>query len=144
MKAVGGDGDGAGPWRRVVEPYGDPGGILLDAHAAVAEMHGTGPQSVDDGVKQHLVKIAAMNREMRIRVTAKPPAWLGKDKLAVTIEIGEFAGFHAAGLQVRLDAKGGQHADCVGHHVDADTERSELGRRLKDPARQTAGMECER
>jgi hypothetical protein len=144
MKPVGGDSDGTGNRRRVLEPDRDPRPVLLDTFAAMAEMDGVRAKPVHDSGEQDAVKVPAVNRKMRIFVPSEPAAGLSEDVLAVAVEKGEFAGFDSEGLQGRLDPQFGQHANGVGHHVDADAQRFEVGDRFEEPAWQAAGMEHQR
>ena len=82
------------------EPNRNAACILVDTDAAMPEHHGIRTQSLKHGLMQNLVKIAAVDRKMRIFVARKPAAGLGEDFLPMAIEIGKFFSLNTETFQV--------------------------------------------
>ena len=108
------------------------------------KMHRPFAKTLHDRFVENLVQIAAMDREMRIFIPRIQPAGFGEDQLAMTVEIGEFPGFHPMRPKRIPEIERIQHADRVGHHIDAEPERLKFRRCFIDPAGNAPGVKRQR
>jgi len=122
VKSIDGDGDGACFGFCAFEADRDAVSTLFNTGASVAEMNELRSQPFYNGFEQHLLEIAAVYRKMRVLVTSVFTTRLSHNELAMPVEKGEFLSLNTIILQTRLKIKGGQNADRVRHHVDANPE----------------------
>ena len=66
---------------RVAKMGDDTGGILLEANAGTPGKHAVGAQPLDDGIVQHSMQRAAMDRALRIGVARIASERLAMDQL---------------------------------------------------------------
>jgi hypothetical protein len=87
-----------------------------------------------EGIEQHHLQIAAMDRELRMFIARRTPQRLLIDQLAEAIEEGRVRGRNRDLRQISLESKRGEFPGGMGKQVDADADRFDLGGRLEDPA----------
>ena len=117
---------------------------LLDAQAALAELHRILAQPSPHGLEQHLVQIGAVDGKLRPVVAGEAPARLLVDELAVTAVVAKLARLDRAGGELVGQPQLREFAHGMRQEVDADAERQHLGRRLDHAAGDAGLVEAER
>ena len=149
MDAVAGDCDGRPPRRqrlpcRVAEMDGHALGVLLDAGAGPAGQDALVADALPRRVEQHRLQIAAVDRELRMRVAGMAAERLGIDQLAEAVEERRLLRRHGDFRERRLEPEPSELRRRVRQEVDADPDGADLRRRLVDEGRDAGAVQRQR
>ncbi len=103
-----------------------------------------GTEARDARVEQRLLQVAAMDRVLRPRITRVDTERLAIDQLAETVEEHRFLGMDRDAVERGGDTQRGQLLARVRQHVDARTERPDLGCGLEHAYGDAGAMQRER
>ncbi len=95
----------------------------------------------NEGVQQHALQVAAMNRELWMLVAGRTPERLLIDQLAEAVEEGRVRRRNCDLRQIVLEAERGEFLCRVRQQVDADTDRADFGGRFENAARNSGLMQ---
>src|SRR5581483_5839490 len=104
--------------------------ILLDAAAFPAGTDRLRAEPRAHRLQQHELQIAAMDRELRPVITGVTARRLPINELAEAVEENRLARRYRRLGESRFEAELPEHLGRVRQHVDADTNRLDLGRGL--------------
>src|SRR5215469_9466298 len=131
MNAVGTDQDvtvsgGAVRAGAVKEIGGDAGFILAKGAEAMPGMDAMLADAFADGVVDHALQSAAMNRKLRHVIAGVEPARLAPDFLAEAIGIEQLVSADRDRIESLQKPERGELLDCMRQRIDADTEFADL------------------
>jgi hypothetical protein len=90
-----------------------------EAHARVESL---GPKSVEGGLPQQHLQLAAMDRELRPRISGGEPPRLLLNSDPITRQEGQRLGSNSGGIKSWQEPEVVEHAYRVRQHVDADAQ----------------------
>src|SRR5262249_18280633 len=111
---------GQHPTVRADEMRGDASLVLLDRAAAMSNDEILRADARAHGIQQHLLQIAAVEREMRPLMAGRKPPWLAVDELAVAREEGVVLGRASGGDERVLQPERAQLLYRMRSQIDAD------------------------
>ena len=111
----------------IAEDRGDSSGARLEALKVVAQLNAIGSQALANGVEQHAMQDAAVNRELRPCIPRGEAAGLTPDALAPLRVVRELAALGRGGFERGSQSELLHLPHGVGQQVDAHAEHLQLG-----------------
>jgi hypothetical protein len=108
--------------------------ILFDRDALASGHDCVRAQPFDNGIEQHLLQLAAMNRVLWMLVACVAAERLAVDELTEAIEKDGLSGQDRHACKRSADPQFGERFGRMRQYVDAHAERTDLRRTLVDPA----------
>jgi hypothetical protein len=117
--------------------------FLLEPSAVPAEKQAIGADPPAHRIQKHRLQVAAVDRELRPGVAGVPAERFLVYELAEAVVERRLARLDRELRERRLEGELAEHLGSVRQQVDANPERSDLGRRLEDAARDPAPPELQ-
>ena len=115
--------------------------FVLDAGAAPARDDAIRARTLDEGIEQHHLQVAAVNGKLRIFITGETPGRFGINELAEAVEETIFARGDGDFRQRILQPERHHFLRRMRQQIDADADGFQLRRRFENPAGNSGAMQ---